>query len=146
MKLPAVLLAMEKINQLNIPGLDKDTPMFTEAGRPEQTAVTTDTTAENGLPSVAHYARKILLASDNDAFNRLYEFIGQEDFNKKMREKGYPGVRIRHRLELPMSPEENRYTNPVSYTHLDVYKRQGHTRVPLRTDVFQYHHGIFVNV
>ena len=114
-KLPAVLLAMEKINQLNIPGLDKDTPMFTEAGRPEQTAVTTDTTAENGLPSVAHYARKILLASDNDAFNRLYEFIGQEDFNKKMREKGYPGVRIRHRLELPMSPEENRYTNPIRF-------------------------------
>jgi hypothetical protein len=114
-KLPAVVLALEKINQLNIPGLDKYTPMFTEAGRPEQTAVKVDTTAENGLPSVAHYARKILLASDNDAFNRLYEFIGQADFNQKMREKGYSNVRIRHRLELPMSTEDNRYANPVRF-------------------------------
>ncbi len=114
-KLPAVLLALEKLNQLNKPGLDKYTPMFTEAARPEQTGVTTDTTAENGLPSVAHYARKILLVSDNDAFNRLYEFIGQEDFNKKLREKGYLNTRIRHRLQLPMSAENNRYTNPVRF-------------------------------
>lgn len=114
-KLPAVLLALEKINQLNVPGLDQYTPMFTEAARPEQTVVTADTTAENGLPSVAHYAKKILLASDNDAFNRLYEFIGQEEFNKKLREKGYLDTRIRHRLELPMSAENNRYTNPVRF-------------------------------
>ncbi len=114
-KLPAVLLALEKINRLDIPGLDKYTPMLTEAGRSEQAAVTADTTAENGLPSVAHYARKILLASDNDAFNRLYEFIGQEEFNRKMHEKGYSNIRIRHRLELPMSTEDNRYTNPVRF-------------------------------
>ncbi len=114
-KLPAVLLALEKIKQLNIPDLDKYTTMYTEAARPEQTAVAADTTAQNGQPSVAHYARKILLASDNDAFNRLYEFIGQEDFNKKMREKGYSDVRIRHRLELQMSAEENRYTNPIRF-------------------------------
>ena len=114
-KLPAVLLALEKINQLYIPGLDKYTPMFTEAARPEQTAVTSDSTSESGLPSVAHYGKKILLASDNDAFNRLYEFIGQEDFNRKLHEKGYLNVRIRHRLELPMSTENNRYTNPVYF-------------------------------
>lgn len=114
-KLPAILLAMEKLNQLNIPGLDKYSPMITHAGRPEQTEVSADTTAENGLPSVAHYARKILLASDNDAFNRLYEFIGQEAFNEKLHAKGYRDVRIRHRLELPMSTENNRYTNPISF-------------------------------
>lgn len=114
-KLPAVLLALEKINQLNIPGLDKNTPMFIEAARPEQTAVSADSTAQNGLPSVGHYARKILLASDNDAFNRLYEFIGQKYFNNKMHQKGYRDVRIRHRLELPMSAENNRYTNPIRF-------------------------------
>ena len=114
-KLPAVLLAIEKLNQLKVPGLDKYTPMLTEAARPEQTAVPADTTAENGLPTVAHYAKKILLVSDNDAFNRLYEFIGQEEFNKKMREKGYSDTRIRHRLQLPMSAENNRYTNPVRF-------------------------------
>lgn len=111
-KLPAVLLALEKLNKL---GIDKNTPMLTGATRPEQTAVTVDTTAEDGLPSVAHYAKKILLASDNDAFNRLYEFIGQEAFNDSLHRKGFKNVRVTHRLESAMGTENNRYTNPVRF-------------------------------
>jgi len=111
-KLPAVLLALEKVNKLKI---DKTTPMITGADRPEQTAVVADTTSENKLPSVAHYAKKILLASDNDAFNRLYEFLGQEDFNDSLRAKGYNNVRITHRLESAIGTENNRYTNPVKF-------------------------------
>jgi hypothetical protein len=111
-KLSAVVLALDKLNRL---GIDKYTPMITLADRPEQTAVTKDSTSENGLPSVAHYAKKILLASDNDAFNRLYEFIGQEEFNESMHKKGYTHVRILHRLELPLSAENNRHTNPVRF-------------------------------
>ncbi|MCF2444384.1 class A beta-lactamase-related serine hydrolase [Dyadobacter sp. CY345] len=111
-KLPAVLLALEKVNKLKI---DKNTPMLTGADRPEQTDVKTDTTAENKLPSVAHYAKKILLASDNDAFNRLYEFIGQADFNDSLHAKGYKNVRITHRLESSIGTENNRYTNPVKF-------------------------------
>ncbi|WP_149242194.1 serine hydrolase [Dyadobacter sp. 32] len=111
-KLPAIVLAFEKLNKL---GIDKYTPMLTGASRPEQTAVVVDTTAENGLPSVAHYAKKILLASDNDAFNRLYEFIGQEAFNDSLHRKGYKNVRITHRLESSIGTENNRYTNPVRF-------------------------------
>lgn len=111
-KLLAVVLALEKLNRL---GIDKNTTMLTDAVRPEQTLVTVDTTAENGLPSVAQYVRKILLASDNDAFNRLYEFIGQEEFNEILAKKGYKDIRIVHRLELAMGSENNRYTNPVKF-------------------------------
>lgn len=111
-KLPAVALAFEKLNKL---GIDKNTPMFTGADRPEQTSVKSDSTAENGLPSVAHYAKKILLVSDNDAFNRLYEFIGQEEFNDSLHKKGFTNVRITHRLESPIGPENNRYTNPIRF-------------------------------
>ncbi len=111
-KLPAIVLAFEKLNKL---GIDKYTPMLTGTSRPEQTAVVVDTTAENGLPSVAHYAKKILLASDNDAFNRLYEFIGQEAFNDSLHRKGYKNVRITHRLESSIGAENNRYTNPVRF-------------------------------
>jgi hypothetical protein len=111
-KLPAVALAFEKLNKL---GIDKHTTMLTGADRPEQTKVTSDTTAENGMPSVAHYARKILLASDNDAFNRLYEFIGQQELNDSLQKKGYLGTRIVHRLESPIGPENNRYTNPIRF-------------------------------
>jgi hypothetical protein len=111
-KLPAVALALEKLNKL---GIDKYTPMFTDAVRPEQTAVKADTSAENGLPSVAHYAKKILLASDNDAFNRLYEFIGQREFNDSLHRKGFKESRILHRLDSPIGPENNRYTNPIRF-------------------------------
>ncbi|WP_229204167.1 serine hydrolase [Dyadobacter alkalitolerans] len=111
-KLPAVALAFEKLNKL---GINKDTPMFTGAERPEQTAVKSDSTSENKLPSVAHYAKKILLVSDNDAFNRLYEFIGQEEFNDSLHKKGFTNVRITHRLDSPIGPENNRYTNPVRF-------------------------------
>ena len=111
-KLAAIVLALEKLNKL---GIDKYTTMLTESARPEQTSVRRDTTSENGLPSVGHYAKKILLASDNDAFNRLYEFIGQEEFNETLHAKGYSNVRITHRLELSISPEDNRYTNPVRF-------------------------------
>ncbi|WP_229208821.1 serine hydrolase [Dyadobacter luticola] len=111
-KLPAVALAFEKLNKL---GIDKYTPILTGADRPEQTKVEEDTSAENGLPSVAHYAKKILLASDNDAFNRLYEFIGQQEFNDSLHKKGFTNARIAHRLESPLTAENNRYTNPVKF-------------------------------
>ncbi len=111
-KLLAVVLAFEKLNRL---GIDKDTPMLTEAARPEQTKVASDSSSQNGLPSVAHYAKKVLLASDNDAFNRLYEFIGQEEFNEGLLKKGYKGVRIVHRLESSIGSENNRYTNPIKF-------------------------------
>ncbi|MGV3558851.1 serine hydrolase [Larkinella arboricola] len=119
-KLPTVLLALEKINQLRKkqPDLSIDTPMLTDSTG-YQTGVRQDSTAENGLPSVAHYARKILLVSDNDAFNRLYEFVGPCELNDRLREKGYKNTRITHRLSIPLTPEQNRRTNAVQFVKGD---------------------------
>lgn len=116
-KFPAVLLAMEKINDLKIKGLTINSTMLTDSAGHGQISVLTDTTAQNQLPSVAHYAKKILLVSDNEAFNRLYEFVGQGEFNQKLRAKNYPGVRILHRLSTPLSATENRYTNPIRFVN-----------------------------
>lgn len=115
-KLPAALLALEKLNELNILGLDKYSKMQTEAGRPPQTAATQDTSSQDGLPSIAHYIKKIFLVSDNDAYNRLYEFLGQEYLNRKLHEKGFNQLRIIHRLSASeYDVEGNRYTNPLSF-------------------------------
>ncbi|MCO6486921.1 MAG: serine hydrolase [Phaeodactylibacter sp.] len=115
-KMPAAFLALEKLNELRILGLDKNTNMQTGAARPPQTAVSRDTSAEDGLPSIAHYIKKIFLVSDNDAYNRLYEFLGQEYLNRKLNEKGYGNLRIIHRLSAgEFDVEGNRYTNPVSF-------------------------------
>lgn len=113
-KLPVALLSLEKINSLDVPGLDRHTTMLSGADGYEQ-AATEDLTAPNGLPSVAHYIRKILLISDNDAFNRLYEFVGQAGINESLRAKGYQDTRILHRLDLFLDPESNRHTNPVRF-------------------------------
>ncbi|WP_421829782.1 serine hydrolase [Larkinella sp.] len=120
-KLPAVLLSLEKINQLSKtqPGLSIYTPLLTDSLAGIQSAVSADQTAENGLPSVAHYARKILMASDNDAFNRLYEFMGQCEMNERLRDKGYRNLRIVHRLSIPLTPEQNRRTNALRLVKSD---------------------------
>ena len=114
-KFPASALALEKINNLKIKELTKETVMLTGAEYERHTPVTKDSTAENGLPSVAHYIKKILMVSDNDAFNRLYEFIGQEDFNETLWNKGYENTRIFHRLQVGMNKEQNRRTNPLKF-------------------------------
>ena len=116
-KMPAAFLALEKLNELRIRGLDAYTPMFHGEGQAPQTAVRKDTSAKNGLPSIAHYAKKIFLVSDNDAFNRLYEFLGQGYLNEKLQEKGYGQTRIIHRLSVSgFDATSNQYTNPVTFT------------------------------
>lgn len=118
-KLPTALLALEKLNSLDIEGLDRTTTMLTGAIRDSQSPVLNDPSAVNDLPSISHYIRKILLVSDNDAFNRLYEFLGQEALNEALRAKGFSGTRIMHRLEIALSVEENRHTNPVQFVDGD---------------------------
>ncbi len=119
-KLPVALLALEKLNALAVEGLDRDTAMLTGSASDSQTRAWMDESSPTGLPSVAHYIRKIFLVSDNDAFNRLYEFVGQQAINESLQQNGFSHTRIVHRLESAMTPEENRATNPVSFAEQDV--------------------------
>jgi hypothetical protein len=109
-KLAASVLALEKLNTLKI---KKETTFQTLKNRPSQLEIKTDSTAASGLPSIAHYIKKILLVSDNEAYNRLYEFLGQRPFNESMAKKGFHGVRLTHRLQTPLPRLENQYTNPI---------------------------------
>ncbi|MFM6942676.1 MAG: serine hydrolase [Aquirufa sp.] len=109
-KLAASVLALEKLNALKI---DKSTTLLTLKNRPSQLEIKTDSTAKSGLPSIEHYIKKILLVSDNEAYNRLYEFFGQRPFNETMLSKGFKGVRLTHRLQTPLPRLENQYTNPI---------------------------------
>ncbi|MBY0436258.1 MAG: class A beta-lactamase-related serine hydrolase, partial [Cyclobacteriaceae bacterium] len=79
-----------------------------------QRSMRNDSTAQDRMPSIAHYAKKILIVSDNDASNALYEFVGQKAVNEKLSEKGY-AMRILHRLERPLSPDQNRHTEAVRF-------------------------------
>jgi beta-lactamase class A len=116
-KLPTALLALQRINELKTTGIniDKNTTIITESGYSGQTSVYNDPTASDGRPTIANYIKKIFLVSDNDAQNRLYEFLGQEYLNEQLHKKGYEEVQILHRLQIALSEDENRHTNPVKF-------------------------------
>ena len=118
-KLPIVLLALQKLNTLKDKGINMNTTMSTETAFTGQTAVFNDPSNTDGRPTIAHYIKKILLVSDNDAYNRLYEFLGQEYINAEMKKKGYASVQILHRLNIFLTEEENKNTNPVKFYDAD---------------------------
>jgi len=106
-KLSACILSLDKINNLKIKGLSKYTTMNISAAGNKQTS-------RNG-ESISSYIQKILLYSDNDSFNRLYEFLGQKYYNDTLVSKGYKNSKIIHRLSNACSYENNKYTNPISF-------------------------------
>ena len=114
-KLPISLLALQRLNELKSTGINKNTTMITDAAYSGQTAVINDPLTIDGRPNITSYIKKIFLVSDNDAFNRLYEFLGQEYINDNLHKKGYTDVQILHRLQLPLAEEENRHTNPIKF-------------------------------
>ena len=118
-KFPAAVLALEKLNRLEIDGLNKDTPLRIDSASSGQTKVLTDSTAPDFLPTIAHYIKKIFLVSDNDAYNRLYEFLGQQYINENLRAKGYQHIKLIRRLERALSPQQNRATNPFIFFKRD---------------------------
>lgn len=116
--MPLAFLALEKLNETKVIGINKFTPMLTDSGYSAQTAVTADTSSANGLPSIAQYIKKIFLVSDNDAYNRLYEFLGQQYINERLWKKGYKDIRITRRF-VTMNEDENRHTNPIRFRKAD---------------------------
>lgn len=138
-KMPIAFTALEKLNNLDIAGLNKFTPMFTDSVYPGTSAVNEDTSAADGLPSVSQYIKKIFLVSDNDAANRLYEFNGQAHLNNSLHKRGYVKTDILHRLDISLTEDQNRHTNPVRfvagereiYAQPEIYNRQPY---PFRND------------
>lgn len=132
-KFPACLLALEKLNHLNIKGLTRQSWILSDSAFNGQIKQTTDESnlESGGMPTIEHYIKKILLVSDNDAFNRLYEFMGQEAFNETLYKKGYKDLRIVHRLQIPMSREQNRRSNPI------IFRNQTEGDELMLTDIYR---------
>jgi len=118
-KLAAVIFALEKINELKVEGLTAASTMITDSAYITQTKVSKDLSAKNGLPSIEHYIKKILLTSDNDAFNRLFEFIGRAEMNEKLKKHGFADSRILNRLAIGDSGEPAKHTNPIKFCNGD---------------------------
>ncbi len=88
-KFPIAVMAMEKLNQLD--SLNKDTRFYIEGDTVETT--------------FAADVSKIFAVSDNQANNRLLEFLGQDALNRNLEQKGISQVRISHRLSAENADE-----------------------------------------
>lgn len=113
-KLPTALLALEKLHSLEKYGVNMNTPVQYDSSYEGQTPLYHDSTSEDGFPSIAHYVKEVFLISDNLAYNRLYEFVGQQTINHRLHEMGYPDARITRQF-AGMTPEQNRHTNTLQF-------------------------------
>ena len=82
-KLPVALLALEKLEELE--GVDRHS-RYTVGEAGAESSFTEDLIA-------------LFVVSDNAANNRLYEFLGNDDINQRLRRKGLQ-IRIAHRLGI----------------------------------------------
>ncbi len=105
--LPLTLLSLQKLNELKNKGLDRNSAMITEAVNPVQTAVFNDPNTADGKPSVSQYIKRILMVGDNDAYNRLYEFLGRNISILLYPKKGIRCAKVLQRLGLFFTGDEN---------------------------------------
>ncbi|MBI5219887.1 MAG: serine hydrolase [Bacteroidia bacterium] len=113
-KLPLSLMTLEKINTLNIAGMDRNTRLSIDSSYNCQARVLYDYSNPDSFPTMANYIRKAVIVSDNDAYNRLYEFLGQQYLNERLFELGYNNARIVHRF-MVCDSIDNKFTNAFNF-------------------------------
>lgn len=88
-KFPIALLALSKLNDSD--NLNRKTRFYVEGDTLET--------------SFAREIEKIFAVSDNQSYNRLFEFLGQDYINSELDRISLGPVRISHRLSTPDSEE-----------------------------------------
>jgi len=126
-KMPLAFLALEKLNQLNIAGVDKHTKMIYDSSYPKQVALKKDNSAPDSSVTIAHLIKRAFLISENDPYNRLYQFMGQGPINKILQQKGYTSTQITRQF-MGYTEEQNRHTSAIRFydkNNQQIYAQQG---------------------
>lgn len=121
-KMPLAFLAMEKLNQLSsprknepgVPVLNRDTRITFDSSYSRQVAMRKDASAPGEIPTIGHLVKRAFLISENDPYNRFYQFMGQGPTNQILQTKGYSSVRITRQF-MGFTDEQNRHTNAVRF-------------------------------
>ena len=87
-KFPIAILALEKLNHM--PQIDMNTRCSVDG--------------DSITSRIAKYIQKIFAVSDNEAYNRLFEFLGRDYINQKLSDKGIL-AKINHRLSVENSAD-----------------------------------------
>ncbi len=102
-KFPVALFALEKLGACQVSGLDRTSTMVTESV----------------AASVEDYVRKIFLVSDNDAYNKLYGWLGIDEIQHQLQVKGCRDARIVHRLAVKRAPRSGYQSAAVHFLSED---------------------------
>jgi hypothetical protein len=116
-KLGAAVAALEKLAEMErnarIP-LPATTPArFYDVNDPLKFEFVDPTNEQNRDFTIQHEIRKLSLVSDNPAFNRLYDFVGHEELNARLRAAGLSSAVINHRLSFGRPVRDPRDTAQV---------------------------------
>lgn len=139
-KLPLAALSLQKLNDLDMTGVNKFTTIQFDSSYEKQSAAYFDSTAENGLPTIANYIKRAFLISENDPYNRMYQFVGQQTINRDLFNKGYDDIKIIRQFS-GLNEDQNRHTNQVRF--LDKNGRLIYTQpAAFNTDSFDFKRDI----
>ena len=143
-KMPLAFLALEKINNLKVKGLSKSTLMTYDSVSSRQETIYNNPYSIDGTQNIEEAIKEIFLISDNNAANRLFEFVTPHTVHEKLAAKGYQDVYIRNRLDLARTALENRNTQSI-----DFYNDQGkiiyHQPAQLNKDSLPNYHAFIGN-
>ena len=143
-KMPLAFLALEKINNLKVKGLSKSTQMVYDSVSDRQEQIYNNPYSINGVQNIEQAVKEIFLVSDNNAANRLFEFVTPHTVHEQLAAKGYKDVYIRNRLELGRTAKENRSTQAI-----DFYNEQGkiiyHQPAAFNKDSLPYYNAFIGN-
>lgn len=135
-KMPLAFLSLEKLNELNKPGVNKNTTIQFDSNYQRQVAMYKDASAPNEKPTLAHLIKRAFLISENDPYNRMYQFMGQGEINRKLHQKGYSTARITRQF-MGYTEEQNRHTNGIRF--IDEKGNNIYTEAPkYNTDSFYF--------
>ena len=141
-KLPIAVLAVEKARMIS--EIDIYDKFQILPGPVYRNGVDKDISSETGYPSLAHSIRNLFIISDNSANNYLYDFLGRDYINERLWDLSFNSTRIRHRLSIRLSDEENRFTHPMNFYDKSkiIYKQESQiASIPLELNVKDYKIG-----
>jgi hypothetical protein len=115
-KMPLAFLSLEKLNELKKYKLHRDRKIYFDSSRSWHKKLSIDTTNVYKDPTIAHFIKRAFLISENDPYNRMYQFVGQEAINRNLHQKGYRDARITRQF-MGLTPDQNRITNPLYFIH-----------------------------
>ena len=140
-KMPVAFLALQRINELRMEGvnIDINTPMQIDSTRIPQSPMTYDSCSPSLKPTVASLVEQVFAISDNNAYNRLYEFLGQDYINRKLYEMDiFTNSRIITRVGVGgYDRNENTYVNPIRFE-----SENGNWSLPSRQSNYAISHPI----